>query len=235
MKTQGSDKKGEEKGKSLNTKINIKNKTGEEEHKTTNGTTDEQAGMNKDESGKQTSEKGNIIIVNTNQSSVSKLNTEENYQNKRINGEAKSVTSFECKSHSFDDVFLDNAKSEKKCETEDKKLKKDNRSMHQTSQEMSSNLQDSTRSYSEVNNELTVTDTSLTMKNEGKHEQSTTRKENNRNPNTTKSKVSSKKAEGIINSSYDERKTSGTVTKRKKSSMVKTMSGGGRKVKLPTG
>jgi hypothetical protein len=181
--------------------------------------------MNKDESGKQTSEKSKVKILNTNQSSVSKLNTEENAHNKLINGEAKRVTSFECKPES----------DEMKTESADKKLIKDNRRMHQTSQETSSSLQDSTRSYSEVNNGTSVNEISLTMTNNVKHEQSITLKENNRNPNTTNSKASSNKAEGIIKSSYDERKLSDKVIKRKKSSMAQTMSGGGRKVKLCIG
>jgi hypothetical protein len=170
------------------------------------------------ESGKQRSEKRNVIIVNTNHISVSKLNTEENSQNKLIHGEAKRVNAFECKPNSSDDVFLDKPKFEdKKYETEYKKLTKDNRSMHQTPQEMSSKLQDSTRSYSEVNNGRTVNNTPLTMTNNGKHEQSISRIENNRNPN---SKASSNKTEVLINSSYDDRKNFGTIIKRKKSSMA---------------
>ena len=95
---------------------------------------------------------------------------------------------------------------------------------------MTSSLQDSTRSCSEVDNESTVTDTSLAMTNNGKHVQSTTWKDNNRNPYTTNLRVSSNKAEVVINSCYDERQTSDTGIKRKKSSMAKIMSGGGRKV-----
>ena len=88
--------------------------------------------------GKQTFEKCCVKIVNTNQSSVSKLNTEENSQKKLINRETKRVTSLDCKPNSFDDVLLDKTKSdEKKSETEYKKVIKDNRSMHQTSQEIS--------------------------------------------------------------------------------------------------
>ena len=74
-------------------------------------------------------------------------------------------------------------------------------------------LQDSTGSYSEGNNKASVNDTSLKMTNNGKHEQPTTWKENNRNPNTTNSKPSCNKDECLINSSYDERKTSDTVFK----------------------
>ena len=76
--------------------------------------------------GKQTFEKYCVKIVNTNQSSVSKLNTEENSQKKLINREAKRVTSLDCKPNSFDDVLLDKTKSdEKKSETEYKKVIKD--------------------------------------------------------------------------------------------------------------
>ena len=53
--------------------------------------------------GKQTFEKYCVKIVNTNQSSVSKLNTEENSQKKLINREAKRVTSLDCKPNSFDE------------------------------------------------------------------------------------------------------------------------------------
>ena len=103
--------------------------------------------------------------------------------------------------------------------------------MQQTSQEMSSSLQESTGSYSEGNNEATVNAKSLTMINICKQEQSTIQKDN-RNPNTTNITESSNTAEGIRNSSYDERKTSNTIIKRKKSSVAKNMSGGGRKVKV---
>ena len=47
-KTQGSYKEGKENGKYLNTNINIKNKTEDEEQKTKNGATEEQAGIQKD-------------------------------------------------------------------------------------------------------------------------------------------------------------------------------------------
>ena len=99
--------------------------------------------------------------------------------------------------------------------------------MQQTSQEMSSSLQESTGSYSEGINEATVNAKSLTMTNICKHEQSTIQKDN-RNPNTSNITAS---AEGIRNSSYDGRKTSDIIVKRKKSSVAKNMSGGGRKVK----
>ena len=69
------------------------------------------------------------------------------------------------------------------------------------------------------------------MTNICKHEQSTIKK-NNRNRNTTNLTASNNTAEGIRNSSYDGRKTSDTIVKRKKSSVAKNMSGRGRKVKV---
>ena len=103
--------------------------------------------------------------------------------------------------------------------------------MHQTSKEISSSLQERIRPYSEVNNEGTVNATSLTTTINVKHEQSTIWKDNIRNPNTTDLTASSNTTEVIRNSSYDERKTSDTVIKRKKSSLAKNMYGEGRKVK----
>ena len=48
MKTQGTYIEGKENAKSLNTNIKITNKTEDEEHKTINGPTEEQAEINKD-------------------------------------------------------------------------------------------------------------------------------------------------------------------------------------------